>query len=72
MNDIDGMGLIRAKRGLLAKVAQELGLSRAAVVKWPRVPAERLPDVERITGIPREKLRPDICPPDAQPCSDVA
>lgn len=56
------MELIRAQRGLLAKVAHRLGLTRAAVVKWDKVPAERLPEIEEITGIPRHQLRPDICP----------
>lgn len=59
----NGMELIRAQRGLMAKVAMELGVTRAAVVKWDRVPAEQLPEVERITGIARHDLRPDICPP---------
>ncbi len=59
----NGMNLIRSRRGLMAKVAAELGFTRAAVVKWDRVPAEQLPEVERITGIPRHALRPDICPP---------
>lgn len=60
---IDGMDLIRAKRGMLAKVAHGLGFTRAAVVKWDRVPAEYLPRVEEITGIARCWLRSDICPP---------
>ena len=57
---LDGMQLIRAQRGLLAKVAKECGLTRAAVVKWDRVPAERIPEVERATGIARHELRPDL------------
>jgi hypothetical protein len=60
---MDGMDLIRSQRGLLARVARECGLTRASVVKWPRVPAERLVEIERITGIARHLLRPDICPP---------
>ncbi|MGE4044484.1 MAG: YdaS family helix-turn-helix protein [Acetobacteraceae bacterium] len=60
---MDGMDLIRGRRGLLAKVARECGVTRAAVVKWKKVPAERLPTVESATGIPRHLLRPDICPP---------
>ena len=63
----DGMDLIRAQRGMLAKVAHGLGFTRAAVTKWDKVPAEHLPAVERITGIPRHELRPDIChPPGAE------
>ena len=60
---MNGMDLIRAKRGMLAKVARELGFSRAAVCMWPTVPAERLVEIERITGIPRQELRPDIFAP---------
>lgn len=59
----DGMALLRSQRGLLAQVARYLGVTRAVVVRWERVPAERLPEVEAITGIPRHLLRPDICPP---------
>jgi DNA-binding transcriptional regulator YdaS (Cro superfamily) len=57
-----GMDLIRSHRGLSAKLARELKLSTGAIAQWVRVPAERLPDVERITGIDRHILRPDICP----------
>ena len=55
-----GMDLLRSQRGLMAKVATGLGLSRAAVATWDRVPAERVVAVEEITGIPRESLRPDL------------
>ena len=55
-----GMDLIRARRGLLAEVAHSLGVTRAAVVKWRQVPAERVVEIERITGIPRKQLRPDL------------
>lgn len=41
-------------------MARCLGLTRAAVLKWERVPAERVVEIERITGIAREKLRPDL------------
>lgn len=38
----------------------------AAITKWEkgRVPAERVLDVERVTGIPRSRIRPDIYPED--------
>ena len=41
-------------------LARGLGISHQAVAQWERVPAERVAEVERITGIPREQLRPDI------------
>ncbi len=44
----------------MAKLARELGLARSAVAMWTRVPAERVVEIERITGIPRERLRPDL------------
>lgn len=54
------MTILRSQRGLLSKVASEMNLTRAAVSKWDRVPAERVVEVERITSIPREQLRPDL------------
>lgn len=59
----DDMTLIRSKPGMMSKVAKALGISRQAVSLWDKVPAERLPEVERVTGIARHDLRPDICPP---------
>ena len=56
----DGMSIIRAKRGLMAKIAKDLGVTRSAVTKWDRIPAEVVVEVERITGMPREQLRPDL------------
>lgn len=56
----DGMSLIRAERGLQAKLARGLGITTAAVAKWSRVPEDRLVAVERISGIGRDKLRPDL------------
>jgi DNA-binding transcriptional regulator YdaS (Cro superfamily) len=44
----------------MAKIAEELGITRAAVSTWRRVPAERVIAVERITEIPRHELRPDL------------
>ena len=55
-----GMELLRERRGTLAEVARKLGLTRAAVGKWVKVPAEHVVAVETITGIPREALRPEL------------
>lgn len=48
------------ERGRRNKLADELGISPSAISMWKRVPVDRLNDIERITGIPREELRPDI------------
>ena len=51
----------------LSDLGRLVGVRRAAVCKWERkrVPAERVLDVERVTGIPRHELRPDLYPPGA-------
>ena len=50
-----------SRRGAKADLARALGITHAAVRQWSeRVPADRVVDVERITGIPREALRPDL------------
>lgn len=58
------MGALRTyfskERGRITKLANELGVSTAAVSQWDRVPAERVLEVERITGISRHELRPDV------------
>lgn len=44
-----------------AALARLLGnVSSQAVSQWKRIPAERILEVERITGISRHDLRPDI------------
>jgi DNA-binding transcriptional regulator YdaS (Cro superfamily) len=49
-----------ARRGLCLRLARDLGLHASAVYQWRRVPADRVVAVERLTGIPREVLRPDL------------
>lgn len=60
VNSPDLMAPIREVRGLASEVARGLGLSRAAISLWERVPAEVVVEVERLTDIPRERLRPDL------------
>ncbi|MBX5238666.1 CI repressor [Rhizobium sp. NLR22b] len=44
----------------LARLAREIGITRGAVAQWDKVPAERIGDVSRVTGIAFEILRPDL------------
>jgi DNA-binding transcriptional regulator YdaS (Cro superfamily) len=44
----------------LARLAREIGITRGAVAQWDKVPGERLVSVSRVTGIPMERLRPDL------------
>lgn len=44
-------------------LAKKINVTPQAVSLWKRVPAEKVVDVETATGIPREKLRPDLYRP---------
>lgn len=43
-------------------LADRLGITRQALYQWQRIPAERVIDIERISGVPRHELRPDLYP----------
>lgn len=62
------LNFIQAGGGVEALIAR-LGVSRRTLFNWKaiRIPADRVPDVERITGIPRHELRPDLWEAPAQP-----
>ena len=48
----------------VADLAKELGISRVAVYRWRQnargIPPERALQVESVTGIDRQELRPDL------------
>ncbi len=49
------------KHGVTASsVALGLGINKSTVSRWDDVPPERVVAVERITGISRHELRPDL------------
>lgn len=54
--------LVKARGLKLIDVSRGLGVDKATVTRWAqkRIPAERVVDVERLTGIPRHELRPDL------------
>jgi DNA-binding transcriptional regulator YdaS (Cro superfamily) len=56
--------LDRARRqaGGSVGLGRSLGISSQAVSQWKRVPAERVLDVERASGVSRQELRPDLYP----------
>jgi DNA-binding transcriptional regulator YdaS (Cro superfamily) len=56
----EGVRLAIEKAGGVNALARELGMTGAALSVWRRVPAHRILQVEAVTGIPREKLRPDL------------
>ena len=63
------VGLRRAvdAMGSVVALANALGIKQSAIHQWPRIPAERVVQVEQATGIPRHLLRPDLhLPPSYQ------
>ena len=51
-----------SKRGTAARIAEQMGVAHSTVIRWAerRVPASRLAELSRVTGIPANKLRPDL------------
>lgn len=48
----------------VSELARLIGLQPQAVSQWTEVPPMRVLDVEKVTGIPRGVLRPDLYPDD--------
>lgn len=46
--------------GGVTELARKLGLSQPSISSWVRVPAERVISVEKLTGVSRVVLRPDL------------
>lgn len=44
----------------MTQLAELIGITRQGIWQWRRIPAERVVEVERATGIPRQELRPDL------------
>ena len=52
----------KAHRKTLEEIGAALGVNKSTILRWEdnQVPVERLADVEKVTGISRQELRPDI------------
>lgn len=48
------------KAGGPRSLANRIGTSRQAVAKWERVPAHWVMLLVELTGVPAEKIRPDV------------
>jgi DNA-binding transcriptional regulator YdaS (Cro superfamily) len=56
----NGLLLLIKEAGGLRPLARILGISHQAILQWDKVPAERMLEIEKLTGIARERLRPDL------------
>jgi DNA-binding transcriptional regulator YdaS (Cro superfamily) len=59
----DGLRAAINAAGGESPFAAALGIVVQSLRDWKRVPPHRVLQVEKITGIDREKLRPDLYPP---------
>ncbi len=59
---MDAISLAIKKAGGAVKLGKALGITRQAVEQWPKrvVPPEHVLAIEKLTGISRYALRPDI------------
>lgn len=55
--------------GGLSGLANPLGISEQAVSQWDKVPPRRVLEVERVSGVPRHELRPDMYPVPDEVCA---
>lgn len=58
----DMRGLLEAidKAGGVRALARQLGIAHQSIASWDKVPAERVVVIWRLTGVPRQRLRPDL------------
>ncbi|ARW47067.1 Cro/CI family transcriptional regulator [Acetobacter pasteurianus] len=60
MTDVDA---VISRCGGVCALAKAIGIHHSSVILWKKtnqIPIKRVLDVERLSGIPREELRPDI------------
>jgi DNA-binding transcriptional regulator YdaS (Cro superfamily) len=54
------------RAGGQAEFARRMGITTQAVSQWDEVPPLRVLAVERLSGVPRHELRPDLYPVEAR------
>lgn len=52
--------VFRRYPGTLTGLASELGVSVSALSQWTKIPIPHVLKLERLTGVSRYKLRPDV------------
>ena len=66
MTPTEALQQANEKAGGAGSLASRLGITAQAISQWDQVPPLRVLEVERITGVPRHYLRPDLYPEDKQ------
>lgn len=55
-----GIKLAIEAAGGLRALARKLGMNHSTILKWTKVPANHILEIERLTGVSREQLRPEL------------
>jgi DNA-binding transcriptional regulator YdaS (Cro superfamily) len=64
MPDVEeGLRLALEAAGGKQALANKLGIALSSLMEWRRIPSHRILQVEAVTGIRREILRPDLYGP---------
>jgi DNA-binding transcriptional regulator YdaS (Cro superfamily) len=56
----NGLRAAIAAAGGVRALARLLGITHGAILHWHKVPDRHIVKIEEETGVPREKLRPDL------------
>jgi len=56
----DGLRAALESVGGVGALASLLNINRQSICRWCRVPAERIIQIETVTDVPRNVLRPDL------------
>jgi len=70
MRDAGLSEAIRAAGGV-SQLAEKIGISQPSVSNWHKIPAERVLSVEKVTGVSRTALRPDLYPEQSTTIDEV-
>lgn len=62
MDDKSPLERAKERVGGQAALAKLIGVTAQAISQWDEVPPLRVLDVERVSGVPRSELRPDLYP----------
>lgn len=66
-----GLSEAIAAAGGLSELARRIGIAQPSVSNWSRIPAERVLQVEAVTGVSRKQLRPDLYAQGGNPIDEI-
>jgi DNA-binding transcriptional regulator YdaS (Cro superfamily) len=46
--------------GGVRSLGRALNIAHSSILTWKQIPARHILQIEKLTGIPRERLRPDL------------